>query len=103
MQDLAAAYPECHPRTLWYLREVAYCLETYFGYTGEAAAEEVAGSPRLHGIVEGGSERVLWHMLPLDWAHKVARERDPGVRFVSEEVARAYQATRFRNTPPRMS
>lgn len=103
MQDLSVIYPNCHPRTLWYLREIAYCLETYFGYSTEAAAEEVVTSARLLGLAGGSSERVLWHLLPLDWAHKVAKDRDPSVPFVSEDVARQYQATRFLVTPPRKS
>lgn len=101
MQDLMVVYKGCQGRTMWYLQEIQYCLEAYFGYTAEAANEEVVTSPRLRGLVDSGSERLMWHLLPLELAYKVARDRNPAASQVSEDVAAQYQATRYRNTPPR--
>lgn len=101
MVDFASVFPNCHSRTLWYLQEITYCLETYFGYTASSAAEAVLNSTRLRGIAGGESERILWHLLPIDWAHKVARESDPAAPILGEDVVRHYQATRFRTTAPR--
>lgn len=101
MSDLSSAYPNCHTRTLWYLQEIAYCLEAHFGYTTETAIAEVLNSTRLRGIAGGESERILWRLLPIDWAHKVAHDRDPNAPILSEDVVRHYQATRFRTTAPR--
>ena len=101
MPDLSSAYPNSHTRTLWYLQEIAYCLEAHFGYTSGSAVDEVVNSTRLQGLAGGESEKILWRLLPIDWAHKVARDRDPSAPILSEDTIRNYQATRFRTTAPR--
>ncbi len=101
MQELKVAYAGCHARTLWYLEEIQYCLEAYFGYTAEAANHEVVTSQRLRDLVASGNERLMWHLLPTELAFKVAKDRNPGMRQISEETAAEYQAKRYRNVPPR--
>ncbi len=101
MPDLATVFAGRHARTIWCLEEIAYCLEAYFGYTAETAVQEVLDSPRLQAVLAGEQERILWHLLPTEWATKVARDRDPHVSYLDEATARLYQATRYRNTPPK--
>ena len=94
------AYPNCHPRTLWYLGEVAYCLEKYFAFSANHAELIVVNSPYFQDLVGGEYEKLLWHDMPLELAYKEALLHRPDTVLVNYNEINDYVTNRFFNPPP---
>ena len=95
-------YRNCHPRTRWYLHEIAYCLERYFGYSHEAAQRATLTAPEYVTLVGCAidDEQLFWHHLPLVWAYKTAVKANPDIGDVSPAVELEYQESRYFRPPP---
>ena len=95
-------YHQCHPRTRWYLHEIAYCLERYFGYTREAAEHTTLSAPQFTNLARCAieDEQLFWHHLPLAWAYKAAVQADSATQDVSPTEELEYQKNRYFRPPP---
>ena len=100
MQRIEEAYASCHPRTIWYMKEIAHCLVAYYGLSPEEAIDHVVRSPELRKEIGSNDEPLLWHDLPIDLAYHSAVSSRPNIQRVSNDIARAYQLGRFDNPPP---
>ena len=100
MTTIESTYAGCHPRTIWYLNEISYCLVKYYGFTQAEALDSVLNSRRLRWVMGSEEEAFLWHDTPLRLAYEEAQDRNPHIEPVGEDARREYREGRFSNPPP---
>ncbi len=101
MDAIDKTYGSCHPRTVWYIKEIRYVLQQYYGFSPADALDMVLTSPRLLGLVGARTddEELFWHGTPLAWAYEEAIDKSPGIEPIDAAARKEYREKRFYNPP----